>query len=148
MIRRLIGTAARLYWRLWRPITLGSRCLVRRDGEVLLVRHVGQDVWYLPGGGVRGGESFRDAARRELAEECGIVARDLRLFGLYFSRFEGKNDHVAVFVAEVGDDVTLVKGLEIDEAAFFPLVDLPTKVSRGTRARINELLGAEPTESW
>ncbi|WP_396613235.1 NUDIX hydrolase [Haloferax sp. S1W] len=46
----------------------------RRDDEVLLVRHDGVEMWVLPGGNVASGEGFREAARRELAEEAGIGA--------------------------------------------------------------------------
>lgn len=54
----------------------GSHVLVHReDGRILLVRHDVVDRWVLPGGEVDGDESFRAAARRELAEEAGIDAR-------------------------------------------------------------------------
>jgi len=53
----------------------GAHTLVRREnGELLLVRHEGVDLWVLPGGGVDGSESLREAAERELGEEAGIEA--------------------------------------------------------------------------
>ena len=53
----------------------GAHTLVRREGgELLLVRHEGVDMWVLPGGGVDGTESYREAAERELHEEAGIDA--------------------------------------------------------------------------
>lgn len=45
----------------------------RPTGEVLLVRHEGVDLWVLPGGQPEAGESFREAAERELSEEAGIA---------------------------------------------------------------------------
>lgn len=53
----------------------GAHTLVyRSSGELLLVRHEGVDMWVLPGGEVDTGESFEEAARRELAEEAGVTA--------------------------------------------------------------------------
>jgi len=46
----------------------------RPSGELLLVRHDGVDMWVLPGGELDAGESFTDAALRELREESGIEA--------------------------------------------------------------------------
>jgi 8-oxo-dGTP diphosphatase len=42
------------------------------SGDLLLVRHEGVDLWVLPGGGVAPGETFREAAERELEEEAGV----------------------------------------------------------------------------
>jgi 8-oxo-dGTP diphosphatase len=58
-----------------------SRLLViDRNKRVLLFRFVfkrgplaGQDYWATPGGALEAGESFEDAARRELFEETGIL---------------------------------------------------------------------------
>ena len=58
-----------------------SRLLViDRNNRVLLFRFVfergpltGQSYWATPGGALEAGESFADAARRELFEETGIV---------------------------------------------------------------------------
>lgn len=53
----------------------GAHTIVYRpDGDLLLVRHEGVDMWVLPGGEIQPGEEFREAARRELGEEAGVEA--------------------------------------------------------------------------
>jgi 8-oxo-dGTP diphosphatase len=54
----------------------GAHSVVYRpSGELLLVWHAGVDMWVVPGGEPDPGESFREAAERELAEEAGVEAR-------------------------------------------------------------------------
>lgn len=54
----------------------GAHTLVYRpDGDLLLVRHTGVDLWVLPGGGVESEETYREAAERELHEEAGVDAQ-------------------------------------------------------------------------
>lgn len=51
----------------------GAHTIVyQRSGELLLVRHEGVEMWVLPGGEVQGGETYREAAERELDEEAGV----------------------------------------------------------------------------
>jgi 8-oxo-dGTP pyrophosphatase MutT (NUDIX family) len=51
--------------------------LVTPDREILLVRYfaqaIGRHFWITPGGGIEAGESEREAALREVAEETGLV---------------------------------------------------------------------------
>ncbi len=46
----------------------------RPPGDLLLVRHEAVNMWVLPGGETQDGETFREAAGRELREEAGVTA--------------------------------------------------------------------------
>jgi 8-oxo-dGTP pyrophosphatase MutT (NUDIX family) len=92
----------RLRWRVSRPITVGVRLILVREGVLVLVKHTYQQHWYLPGGGVGRGESLEQAARREAQEELGARLGTLHLFGAYSNFFEYKSDHVIVFFGRDG----------------------------------------------
>lgn len=105
----------------------GSHTLAYRpDGRLLLVRHADVDMWVLPGGEVDAGESFREAANRELREEAGIDATYEGLGALATVRFhcdgnrawgvmplyEARADDVAVSVEDPDDEITDVGWFE------------------------------------
>lgn len=139
---RLIGKAARFYWWLRRPRTLGVRVLVHDGaGRIALVRHTYTDHWYLPGGGVKKGESFAAAALREVEEEIGLTGCAIeRILGVYHSRREYKDDHIVLFVARA-PDAGAIDGhdrAEIAETGWFAPDALPGDVSAATLRRIAE----------
>ena len=123
-------------------MTVGVRLLAVEEGKVLLVRHTYLDGWYLPGGGVQAGETLREAICREADEEVGAVLQELRLFGVYSNFFEGKSDHIAVFVSE---DFSWrnASNREIECVNCFALDELPEGISPGTRRRIAEYAAGE-----
>lgn len=141
---RLVGKAARIVWRITKPRTVGVRAiLLDRDGRIALVRHTYMDHWYLPGGGVKKGESIDAALFRELAEEVGVTdARIERVLGVYHSRREGKDDHIVIFVAHAGPDASAelrrTDLAEIAEAGWFASDALPASLSPATARRIAE----------
>jgi 8-oxo-dGTP pyrophosphatase MutT (NUDIX family) len=109
---------------------------------VLLVQHTYQRPWYLPGGGVKRGETLEQAIRRELVEEVGAQLGKVGLVGVYSNFFEGKSDHVAVFVC-TDASVAGETDQEIARYGWFDLEDLPEDVSPGTRRRIREYLACD-----
>lgn len=78
-----------------------------RAGRVLLVEdcHEGERHFALPGGSLEPGETPREAAAREFAEECGIVAEIGELIGVYVSMPYTFTSFV--FLATATDDVEL-----------------------------------------
>jgi ADP-ribose pyrophosphatase YjhB (NUDIX family) len=124
--------------------------MVVHEGQVLLVQLTYQTGWYLPGGGVDRGESFVQATRRELHEECAIEADDLELFGLYLNQNDRARDHVAVYlVKSFRGQVRAGDPREIAQARFFPIEKLPPDLRLGHRRCIEEYTEKRPRrEMW
>lgn len=65
-------------------MTVGCGVLIENEkGEVLLQKRSDTGEWCVPGGALEPGETYIEAATRELTEEVGIKVSDLKLFGLY-----------------------------------------------------------------
>ena len=131
--------------------TIGSRAIViNPDGQILLVKHTYQPHWYLPGGGVKKGESAKAALLRELKEEVGLVVNleELILYGIYHHIYMGVNDYPIIYVVK-NYKMTSSSSGEIEEIAWFDYDDLPAMVSPGTKRRITEYFTrSEIAEKW
>jgi 8-oxo-dGTP pyrophosphatase MutT (NUDIX family) len=147
-IRRVLH----FYWRFARGLTLGVRAVVIDPaGRVFLVKHSYVAGWHLPGGGVEAGETVREALARELVEEGGISALGPAvLHGIFFNARVSRRDHVAVFVVrEFAQQGGPRHTSEIIDHGFFAPDALPADATRGTRARLDEVLkGVARSERW
>lgn len=142
LLRKALYQAARVYWMIFKPLTLGVRVMLLRGDAVLLVKHTYQPNWYFPGGMVERGESLEEAARREAREEVGAELGPLTLVGVFSNFAQGKSDHVTVFACSEFT-ITPTTNPEIEQWALFGLTELPDGVSPATRRRIEAYLKGE-----
>lgn len=109
-----------------RPHTLAVKCLVECDGEFLLVRlSYSHREWTIAGGGLNRRETFEDAAKRELFEETGIIAKQVTKIGKYVREHDYFIDEVHVFYCRVGSKEFTIDDDEIAEARWFQPDELP-----------------------
>jgi len=82
--------------------TSAGGVVVRTDDgvEVCLIRPTGRSVWGLPKGGVEKGETFSQAALREISEETGLTGFVEQQLGSidysFYSREQGSRIHKTV----------------------------------------------------
>jgi ADP-ribose pyrophosphatase YjhB (NUDIX family) len=137
MYIRFLYLGYRIFAFFVRPVVTGVRIMLIQNGEVLLVRHTYLEGWYMPGGGVKRGESMDETARRESREEVGAELGTIHLLGVYSNFQERKSDHNVVFVC-TDFKASLKHDREIAEVRFFPITSLPADTAQGHRRRIEE----------
>ena len=141
-----------LFWRFSRGLTVGVRGMVLdAQGRVFLIKHGYSEGWHMPGGGVEAGETLLEALGRELAEEGNIeMTAPPVLHGICFHPIYSTRDHVAVYVVRGFRQPSAPKpNHEIAAHGFFAPDALPPDTTKGTRARIAEVLAGKPAaERW
>jgi 8-oxo-dGTP pyrophosphatase MutT (NUDIX family) len=137
MFIRLLYLGFRIYCFLFRPIRMGVRVMMIQGGKVWLVRQTYVPGWFMPGGGLKKGETLEEAARREAREETGAELGRVALFGAYSNFTEWKSDHNILFLCDEFEFKGKPDG-EIAELRAFDLDDLPADLWPGHRHRLEE----------
>ena len=104
----------------------------------------GRLVWSLPKGHVEPGETAELAAVREVEEETGIHGRVLAPLGTidFWFVVDDRRVHKTVhhFLLEADGGELSDADLEVDEVAWVPLADLPSRLEYADERRLLELL--------
>jgi 8-oxo-dGTP diphosphatase len=91
------------------------------DGRVVLVHRPKYDDWSLPKGKLAAGESFEEAAVREVEEETGLRCRLIReLPSVEYLDPKGRSKTVRYWLMEVEADTGFVPNDEVDELRTLP----------------------------
>lgn len=122
----------KVYWFFVRPKTFGVKAVLQYKKEVLLIRNsYGPAGWTFPGGGIKPRESLKKAVVREVAEEVGVDIRHPHYIGHYFTAREYKKDLVHCFIVHAESKQFTIDNLEVEEARWFPVADLPHMTPSG-----------------
>ena len=121
--------------------------LFNEKGEVLLEERTDDGFFDFPGGGIDLKESAEDAAKRELKEETGLIADELKLFKVY----SGEITHYVYFNGDEIYGVDLVYTFhkyhgemkpqleEVKSLKFYDLKHMPEKMSIRNKQIIKDL---------
>lgn len=90
------------------------------DGQVLVVHRPRYDDWTLPKGKLDAGESFEDAALREVEEETGLRCRLVRELPSTEYAVGGRPKIVRYWLMEVEADTGFVPNDETDALRWVP----------------------------
>ena len=103
--------------------------------RILCVRaNYGSGYWSTPGGRVEPGESRVAALKREVLEETGYIIEPEELIGVYVKPY--RDDLVLSFHARILAQRKWIPNEEIAEIGFYPVDNLPDKISMAARTRI------------
>lgn len=89
-----------------------AQALVIRKDKILLVKHriKGREFYCLPGGGVEKGESYEEAALRELKEESLVSGKIVRKLSIQYKPHNLGEVHT--FLIEIGENEVPGKGID------------------------------------
>ncbi len=114
----------------------GACVLYVKENRVLLVRQYryayGESIYEIPAGKLEKGEAPAKAAARELEEEAGVCAKELRLLYVVYPTPGYTNEKIYVYEAIEGEEVArhLDEG-EFLDVEYLPLDEVKEMLKRG-----------------
>lgn len=108
-------------------ISIGSGCVIIKDGKVLLVRGKGGTSFKFPGGHIDDNENFKESAKREVLEEINCEVKILADPIFYLLQVDNLDIILIHYLAEI------VKGTpepttEIEEVKWIDIDNLDVEV--------------------
>ena len=97
--------------------------------------------WSFPGGYLSWDETTKQAGARELKEETGYQAKNLKLHGVYSDPkrdLDGRQNVDHCYIAEIGDQGDERDDVEVEAIKWFNLDDLPDKIAFDHRQMIED----------
>ena len=118
--------------------------VVVRGGEVLVVHRPRYDDWSLPKGKLEDGETWEDAALREVLEETGVACRLLdELDDDHYTDRKGRSKRVRWWLMEPLSTAAREADDEVDDVRWVPVAEAARLLSYDhDRALVEGLRGA------
>ena len=117
--------------------------VITKKGKVLVVKNE-KGRWTLPGGRAKKGEALRDAVRREVEEETGLVVKTGRRVSGRHIRIHGDDcGGCVVYTAAVKKGTPRPRS-EIVEVAWVKAAKVPEMLPAFRRKRVRKMLAAVP----
>jgi len=114
-------------------INLAGCIILNEDNEILLLYRPSHDHWELPGGKVELGETFLEAAIREIYEELGCNINIVNLNPVGDANFEEKEKkfYYVWFLGHIkNNEAPRIKEPQIfSDLRYFSIFDLPKNLS-------------------
>ncbi len=121
----------KLFWFFIRPKTFGASVILRCGSDVLLADYSYGHGWNFPTASIihTEEESPTECAQRFLRQEYSIAISAPKYLGMRYCRFEYRRDTVFCFLADISSKEFALANPFIREARWFPIRNLPNKVS-------------------
>ncbi|MGD6853882.1 NUDIX hydrolase [Bacillus infantis] len=142
-LRKIVGS---------RPLIMAGASVIILDQNNKLLLQLRKDnhCWGLTGGSLELGESLEEAAKREMYEETGLAAKNLKLFNVFSGEeFYYKLPHgdevynvTATYICNDFDGELRIDHEEVVNLAFFDVDQLPSNISPPDRPVIREFINA------
>ncbi|MEM5774585.1 MAG: NUDIX domain-containing protein, partial [Anaerolineaceae bacterium] len=130
-------------WLINSKFMLTVACVIQDEqGRFLLQRHRHwvEDVWGLPGGIVKSGETMEQAIAREVKEETGLEVGDVRFVRLASGYRLRAEVYFCARLTATSPRIIKVQKSEVLEARFFAPQDLPSNMLPLQKEVIHQVL--------